>query len=390
MRYNKNTLFFVNDYYIYINTTKLNYKYSFLEVDNDLYLYIKNKDININEYISINIIKDNKKYSLTENIKNNIEKLFSLNDIKTLPYNELNDNDHIDNIDIFQNFCDKYYIENNNTINNNYILIKDYIKYHWYLYGRYEPQLYFKYLLKKYENIIYNIPYSKIQLSPDKNKTLLFIDNRYDSSFIYLLILFLYSVDLSWNITVFTTDSNKKYYLNDFKKLNISGNIFTLHKNISNINDYSNLLKDTFFWKNIKEDNCLLFQYDSFCMGKFDDSFLNYNYIGAIWDHNPSLFSEINFGNGGTSFRKTRLMEYLCKKYENKDIKKNYPEDVFFAELLYEEKLNNCNMDIANKFSFENIYNENSVYGHQIYKSIDYNSLDEFIYNKLSKMAIKE
>ena len=360
MRYNKNILYVFNDYYIYIDRNDSNYKYSFTRIDDDLYLYIKNKNTNIIEDITINIINNNKKYSIIKNIKNTIVNLFNLNDIDALCNelndidtllcneltdidnllcNELTDIDYKNSLKVFKNFNETYYIENNNTINDDYIAIKDYIKYHWYLYGRYEPQLYFKYLLKKYENIILNIPYPNIQLSPDKNKTLLFIDNRYDSSFIYLLILFMYSVDLSWNITIFTTESNKTYYLNDFKKLNVTGNIFTLHKNISNINDYSKLLKDFNFWKNIKEDNCLLFQYDSFCMGKFDDIFLNYNYIGAVWDHTPGLFNEINVGNGGTSFRKSRVMEYLCKKYENKDIKKNYPEDVFLQNYFMKKNL---------------------------------------------------
>ena len=120
-------------------------------------------------------------------------------------------------------------------------------------------------------------------------------------------------------------------------------------------------------------------------MGKFDDIFLNYNYIGAKWDHKPLIFKNIKIGNGGTSFRKTRIMEYLCNKYKNKNIKKNYPEDMFFSELLYEEKLHNCTEEIADKFSFENLYSD-SIYAHQIYKSIPYNELDNFVFKNIQKM----
>jgi hypothetical protein len=395
MDYNKSILFFINNYYICINNPDTNYKYDFILIENIFYIIIKNKNKDIYEDFTINIIYNNKKYTINKNIKDNISNIININDISYLPYNELQSNEliylldkeQLETLQLFKDFDNNYYIENNNIINKDY-LAHNYIKYHWIFCGKYEPYLYFKYLLRKYEDIIFKIPYPKIEYCKNKKKTLLFIDNRYDSSFIYLLILFLYSVDLSWNITVFTTEYNKDYYLSDFKKLNISGNILTLNKDILNINDYSNLLKDPLFWKTIKEDNCLLFQYDSFAMNKFDNNFLNFNYIGAPWDHNASLFDEIKFGNGGTSFRKTRIMEYLCKKYENKDIKKNYPEDIFFSELLYEEKLNICDQYIAHRFSFENIYNENSIYGHQIYKSVDYNDLDIFISNKLTKMAL--
>jgi len=391
MRYNKSILFFINNYYICIENPDNNYKYNFILIEDIFYMIIKNKNRDIYEDFIINIIYNGEKYSINKTIKDNISNIININDITSLQSNELIyllDNKEIETLQLFKNFDYKYYVENNNIIDKAHIDTKNYIKYHWYFCGNYNPQLYFKYLLRKYEDIILKLPYPNIEYSENKNKTLLFIDNRYDSSFIYLLILFLYSVDISWNITVFTTEANKDYYLNDFKRLNITGNIILLEENISNIDNYSKLLKTHIFWKNIKEDNCLIFQYDSFAMSKFDNNFLNYNYIGAPWDHTPALFDEIKFGNGGTSFRKTRIMEYLCKKYESKDIKKNYPEDVFFAELLYEEKLNNCTINIAEQFSFENIYNKNSVYGHQIYKSISYNNLEKFIYNKLTKMAL--
>ena len=79
-------------------------------------------------------------------------------------------------------------------------------------------------------------------------------------------------------------------------------------------------------------------------------------------------------------------MEYLCEKYQNKEIKKHYPEDVFFSELLYEEKLYSYDLETANKFAFENIYSDFSIYAHQIYKSVSMENMDNFMYEKLSKM----
>jgi hypothetical protein len=260
--------------------------------------------------------------------------------------------------------------------------------------------MYFKYLLKKYENIIMNL--SKPQFNKDNkellsetnviksDKTLLFIDDRYDPSFIYLAKLFLYSVDKTWNITIFTTESNKKYFEEDLLRIGILGKIFILENNFQNTFEYSQLLKNDFFWSKIEEDNCLLFQYDSFCMGKFDPQFYNYNYIGARWPHKATKYDKITIGNGGTSFRKTRIMEKIAKEYRLKDniSKHNLAEDIFLSELLYENNLYNCTEDIADKFSFENIFNDNSIYAHQIYNTIKLEDMDNFIYQKLNKLLV--
>lgn len=384
---NHNIFFMIMDYYIYFYNNDKEYIYNCKYINNVLYVFIKNKYKKDN--INIKIINKDCSYINTYYDCDNIIKI---GDITKLNYiKEDIDIYNIENIypNIFYNFDINYYCENNNFLKNidtHNLNNKNFIYCHWYYCGRYNENLYFKYLLKKYESYIFKIKYPFIKYSKDKKNTLLFIDDRYDSSFIYLLILFLYSVDDSWNINVFTTIDNKLYYENDFKKINIEGNIILLENKFKNIDNYSKLLKNVYFWNKIKEDNCLLFQYDSFAMGKFNNIFFNYNYIGAKWDHLPSLFKKINIGNGGTSFRKTRVMEYLCNKYKNKDIKKKYPEDIYFSELLYEEKMYNCTEDIANKFSFENIYCSYSVYGHQIYKSVPYIKLDEFIYKKIQKI----
>jgi len=383
---NHNIFFMIEDYYIYIYNNNNKYIYNIELIDNILYLFIKNKDIKDN--INIKII--NKKFYYIK-VYNDSDNLIKIGDLATFNYiNKFNDIDVYDNIeniypDIFYNFDINYYFENNKLLKSIDINNKNFIFCHWYYCGRYFPNLYFKYLLKKYESFIFKIKYPLIKYSKNKKNTLLFVDDRYDSSFIYLLILFLYSVDDYWNVNIFTTIDNKIYYENVFKKINIEGNIILLDNKFENINDYSNLLKNVNFWNKIEEDNCLLFQYDSFCMGKFNNIFFDYNYIGAKWDHRPLLFKKILIGNGGTSFRKTRVMEYLCNKYKNKDIKKNYPEDMYFSELLYEEKMHNCTENIADIFSFENIYS-NSIYAHQIYKSIPFNELDEFVYKSIKKM----
>ena len=432
-----NNFFIIDKYYIYVYDIKYNYDFKLL--NNDLYL-ICNFDFTIKHDINIKIkiMYETKEYIFTENnlksnivnigninnlpfenIDNKIE-LYNINKNMTEINNDQNNNDQNNNDQnnndqnnneiinkiknyivndiisinnnflekniklIYPNFNIKYYLISNSYITNKYD--KKYLLYHWYFFGRHNGQLYFKYLLFKYSEKIKLLKYNKIIYSEDKNNTLLFIDDRYDPSFIYILQLFLYSINHKWNITLYTTEDNVKNYQSDFQKLDVSAKIIILNKKFKNINDYSKLLKNPNFWENIKEDNCLLFQYDSFCMGKFDKKFLNYNYIGARWNHSATILNNICIGNGGTSFRKTRIMEYICKKYEKREPIKNYPEDVFFSHLLYEEKLHNCNNFIADKFSFENIYNENSIYAHQIYKVIKIEDMDNFIDSKITKM----
>mgnify|MGYP000315149097 CR=1 FL=1 len=350
-----------------------NSTYNGIKIDNDvIYLNTYNKKQHNITIKFINIIDNT--YCIKNIMIGMYDKSINISDIHC---NEIS-NDNI--IDIFPqlypNFDFAYYCENNKLLNG--ILYHNnntFLKYHWYYCGRYNLQIYFKYLLHKYKDIILKIKIPLLRWTENNINTLLFVDDRYDSSFIYLLILFVYSVNITWNITIFTTHENKAFYENDFKRCNLTGKIIIIDK----IRNYSKLLRDETFWRSIREENCLLFQYDSFAMGKFDDVFFNYNYIGAKWDHSPTNIKGNYIGNGGTSFRKVRIMESICKKYKNS----NRSEDIFFSEKLALDGLHNCTEEIADKFSFENIYNENSIYGHQIYNSIGLDKLDEFIRNKI-------
>jgi hypothetical protein len=383
INYYNNRFFIINNneeyYYLLINITYLNHIYDIELINNTiLYLKIKNKNLKLNEDFSIKIIYKNKYCNI--GFKTNLDYI-KIGNITTFIF---------DNNFIFNNTCPyfnrDYYINNNNLINKYYINNIEYINLHWLLCGRLNPYFYFKFLLKKYEETIINLPISNIKYNLDNKNTLLFIDDRYDESFLYLLKIFCYSINESWNITVFTVLENVDKFKKDFDKIGVDGKIIILENKFKNKNDYSNLLKNNNFWNKIKEENCLLFQYDSFCMGKFNPIFINYNYIGARWPHQATIHN-IEIGNGGTSFRKTRIMEQMCEKNNIFNLKrKNLTEDVFFSELLFENNLLNCTNEIADMFSFENIFNNNSIYGHQIYNSISLDNLDNFIKQKLLNM----
>ena len=245
VNYYHNTFFILNnDLYIYIKPTYNNHVYFFDIIDNMLFLKINNKNLNKAENFYIKLIKNNTYCEIDiKNIKKNYIKIGDINNFN------LNKRLYITNDYI--NFNKDYYIQNNKLINKLNINNEKYIDYHWVLCGQYNPYLYFKYLLKKYENIIFNIYYTKIQYDINKNNSLLFIDDRYDPSFIYLLILFYYFVNETWNIIVFTINDNVNKYKNDFDKIGITGKIEILENKFNNSNDYSNLLKKESFWKRI-------------------------------------------------------------------------------------------------------------------------------------------
>lgn len=89
----------------------------------------------------------------------NIGKISDLLFLNNLYINDINISNHYleDNIKIlFPNFDINYYISNNKFINDNNKNNEKFIIYNWYFSGQYNPQMYFKYLLKKYDNIINN------------------------------------------------------------------------------------------------------------------------------------------------------------------------------------------------------------------------------------------
>lgn len=390
INYYHNRLFLIDDkYYVYVNVTKNFHIYKVELINNHLFLFIINKNIHRKENFSVRVMFENKELNL--NVYDCKMNYIDFGNIDKFKFKESKRN-HKNRItekinSLFPHFDIIYYGTNNNFLKNIDIYnhkYHDFIKNHWFLCGQYQPQMYFKYLLYKHKELILNIKYPFIKYSEENKNTLLFVDDRYDPSFKYLLILFLYSVDLSWNITIFTTKNNEDLYKKNLEQLGIEGKIILLDHSFNNMMEYSELFKDYLFWNKIKEDNVLTFQYDSFCMGKFNPIFFNYNYIGARWPHKACLNENITIGNGGTSFRKTRIMEIICKKYN--DIKKNYVEDLFFAESLYEEKLLNCTNEVADQFSFENIYCEHSIYAHQIYNTVKLEDMDNFMYRKISSM----
>lgn len=388
-----NNFHFVNDYFIYIYNVDQDYKYYFHFINGNYYFYIKNKKKR-KENFKFTIIKKEKTFDYI--IKNEKENIIKLNNFKDLQFK----NKHFYKEDeILKKVENQYYnlnLENykENLFGNDYIDDNEkfniFLKLNWYFFGKNNRFQYFKYIINKLKDKIMNINYTKISYDENKKYNLIFIDDRFDSIFKYILILFLYSINNEWNLTIYTTQKNKEKYLEVLDDLNVKGKINIIN-NISNKKDYSNLLKNNYFWKDMNEEYCLLFQYDSLAFKKFDNKFFSFNYLGARWPEHITQVKNIYNGNGGTSLRNINIMKFITSKYDYNlhGFNKNgddLPEDVYFAKYMDIENLNKVDFDILDEFSFECIYNEKSTYGHAIYESIDLNNLEEYITNRINKI----
>jgi hypothetical protein len=104
--------------------------------------------------------------------------------------------------------------------------------------------------------------------------------------------------------------------------------------------------------EHVTTEHVLLVQWDSFilCTEAWDDSFLDYDYIGAPWPLRP----QNPVGNGGFSLRSRRLMRLIASGV----ISHAHPEDLCICEQHQETLANHHGVrfapkDLARRFSFE-------------------------------------
>jgi hypothetical protein len=58
-------------------------------------------------------------------------------------------------------------------------------------------------------------------------------------------LIFLYSIDFTWNITIFTTKNNEDLYKKNLEELGIEGKIILLENSFNNMMEYSELFKNS-------------------------------------------------------------------------------------------------------------------------------------------------
>ena len=100
---------------------------------------------------------------------------------------------------------------------------------------------------------------------------------------------------------------------------------------------------------------------------KWDDDFLNYDYIGAPWPRWAMHFNGMRVGNGGCSLQSRKLRNFLATKdatfkcigpeiYERIN-RRGMPSDVFISQYIAKEAtavgIKFAPLEVARRFSFE-------------------------------------
>ncbi len=201
---------------------------------------------------------------------------------------------------------------------------------------------------------------NKIEL---KNITLVTISSIHIE--VTLLSLVISNLNVNFNrILFFTSEEVEQRYLTLFPQLEI-----IKIKPIKSLIEYSRfVLKELYQY--IETDYCLITQNDGFIINpeKWDQDFLNYDYIGAPWLKNTPLLSDQNVvkmldfsknrvGNGGFSLRSKKLLE-LASQLDFDNIKTlSKSEDLIICYYYYdwfkEQDIKFAPLDVAIKFSFE-------------------------------------
>jgi hypothetical protein len=110
------------------------------------------------------------------------------------------------------------------------------------------------------------------------------------------------------------------------------------------------IIKELYKW--INTSHCLIVQWDGFPINikAWTDEFLQYDYIGGIWDFRP----DIKVGNGGFSLRSRRLCELTATLPE---ITRIHPEDdticIVYRDLLISHGIKFAPEYLARKFSLD-------------------------------------
>lgn len=158
-------------------------------------------------------------------------------------------------------------------------------------------------------------------------------------------------------------------------------------------NSYNNLMLDINFWKEINCKKVLIYQTDTFIFKKLDETFLQYDFIGAPWSVEHSIFiekSKVNWPgligyNGGLSIRTVPVMIEILSRYPIPkgifgDVE-NLTEDTYFSWYV-KNHYNYPDLSVAKRFSFESDLEETTFGCHQPWKSNFY-EFKKMIYTQI-------
>lgn len=214
---------------------------------------------------------------------------------------------------------------------------------------------------------------------PNKNETNKFcvlMEFRSNPLLISVIKNFMYLLkNKGWGLIVYHGLTNE-----DFLKNGLYGwkNVYFIRTMKDNIKPefYSDILCEIPFWNTLSQFGCehsLIFQIDTVLLKDTIDEFLEYDYVGSPWCGKWLGVAEV--GNGGLSIRKISTMKYIIENYpRSTHTKFGYQtlqnEDIFFSYWLHIESEKNPNIkmpsvEVAQRFSVETIFNEDTCGMHQ-------------------------
>lgn len=154
---------------------------------------------------------------------------------------------------------------------------------------------------------------------------------------------------------------------------------------VFHMEDYNAIMKDARFWKSILLqsgcEKCIIVQDDGFILnGEGIGDYLDYDYVGAPWADvrdNAYIKQNINaemVGNGGFSLRNILKMIEVCEQCSKADKNALFyynineiPEDVFFVKHLKAMKANIAPLEVAKRFSVEQILTDKPIGFHKFW-----------------------
>jgi hypothetical protein len=233
---------------------------------------------------------------------------------------------------------------------------------------------YEQFLKETYNKILKNYP---LKLSKS-NKTAVIVEFRKHKWFEYILVINMYFLK-DWKLHVFCGLNNYDYVKNILDKHINNYKITRLQLFNLSVDEYSCLLTNKYFWKQIETNKILIFQVDSLILKDNINNYIHFNYIGAPWTENIIKYYKYSMyqGNGGISIRSKEYMLEIIERYD----RINEPEDVYFSKHIIKLNKENPSFQECKDFSSEHYWSYNSTCLHKAYlfHKIDYNKLIKYI-----------
>lgn len=242
-----------------------------------------------------------------------------------------------------------------------------------------------------------NVEPSLLETNPNAKNAVILIDGRSNVLSILSCVITLMNIDRKrWNLCIFTSSSAIKFYESFFHHTIQVIHEPSLDKFPFDIEDYNTLLKSEQLWGQLQAyDNVLTIQDDGMLIRPGVERFIGlYDYIGAPWALHPCnemlkvIGNPQQIGNGGLSLRNPKLILEIIKNTSedpiqlfNQDLQP-IPEDVFFANKVYNAGGRIPSREEAMKFSIEQVFDSQALGFHKIWSYLSYEQITMFLHKE--------